>query len=305
MKRLQTFVRAAFVVSMAVAILSSIHSISAQPSTIIGQGKVKGAITLVVSEAPNAQANLNLAGTASHIGKFTIQGSGAVSFNGTRYVQTAPAVFIVTDANGDSLLGTFDYDLNWVPGTYELSGRAEINAGTGRYFGYAGHADFLGIVNGLTGQINESTFDFYLEKTVAGKTIHGSGQADGTSVITPQAGGVLGIVSLLNGTASHLGKVKIQLNSAGTVVNGTPTPVPPSTMTITTANGDLIQGTFKWLHQQLGALKFEVYGPFTITGGTGAYQNVTGSGTYRGVLDILAGTNKEGSFEFDLLIPRN
>src|SRR5829696_8241935 len=98
----------------------------AAPSQIIGKGKGRGSIILDLSDASHPQARLKLAGNASHVGKFTVDGTGAVSWNETRYVPSSAASFIITSGNGDTLIGSFAYDLNWSPGLYELTGRAEI-----------------------------------------------------------------------------------------------------------------------------------------------------------------------------------
>ena len=292
---------------MTSALLIMVHSpqLAAGPSQINGKGKGTGSITLDLSNPTQPRAQLKLAGNASQVGKFTVEGAGAVSWNGTRYVATAPAAFLVTSGNGDTLIGTFPYDLDWSPGQYELTGRAQISGGTGRFFAYSGYADFASTVNGLTGEINDAVFAFVLD-AAPGKTLHGSGQGEGVAAITPPPEGVMseniiGIESVLRGTAAHLGKVRIEIMSAGRVIDLIPTPEPPTTVKITTAAGDTLSGTARWLNRPISLLKYEVYGPFTITEGTGEFLGVIGQGNYRGILDLVTGKITDGTFEFDLL----
>lgn len=307
MKTISIKVNPLSVAVLACALVFMSHSprTVAGPSQIIGKGKGTGSITLDLSDPSHPEAQLKLAGNASHVGKFTVEGAGAVSWNGTRYVPSAPASFTVTSGDGDTLIGNFAYDLDWSPGLYELTGRAEISGGTGRFFAYSGYADFASTVNGLTGEINDAAFTFVLN-AAPGKTLHGSGRGEGVATITPPPEGVLSgnvitIHSVLQGTAAHLGKVTIELNSAGRVINLTPTPEPPTTVNITTATGATLSGTARWLNRQISLLKYEVYGPFTITEGTGEFQGVIGEGNYRGILDLVTGKITDGTFQFDLL----
>jgi hypothetical protein len=305
MKTISRCVHSVVLIFSALLAISSPTSVFAGRSQIIGTGKGTGAITLEGIEASHPRARLSLRGNATHIGKFTVEGSGAVVLNGTHYEPSTAASFTVTSGNGDTLIGSFAYDLNWSPGQYELTGRAEITSGTGRYFGYSGYADFVSTVNGLTGEIRDAAFTFVLD-AIPGQRLHGTGRGEGTATITPPAEGVLSgnvilIQSHLDGTASHLGKLAIDLNSAGRVIDLTPTPVPPTTVLITTASGATLSGTARWLNRPISFLKYEVYGPFTITSGTGEFEDVIGQGNYRGILDLLTGKITEGSFDFDLL----
>jgi len=296
-----------FVTTATVYLLTALAPHSNAANQIAGTGKATGQLTLDTSDLAHVRANLQLSGTASQVGKFMIEGSGPIEWNGSHYEQIAPASFTVATPAGDQLFGTFTYNLAWVPGRYELSGPAQITGGTGQFFAYTGTADFHATVQAPSGTITDATFTFLLEKLVPGKTVHGVGHAEGQSTLTPPPAGFLSgdpiqIHTVLQGNASHLGKITLELNATGKVVDLKPSPIPPSAMTITLKNGDTLYGTFRWLNREFGFPKYEVFGPFTILGGTGEFENVTGAGTYRGILDVLSGKNTDGTFEFDLLL---
>jgi hypothetical protein len=177
MKTILTRVNCAFALGSALLVISGSPASVAGPSKIIGKGKGTGSITLDLSDANNPRAQLRLKGNASNFGKFTVEGDGAISWNGTRYVPTSPASFTVTSGDGDTLIGAFAYDLNWSPGLYELTGRAEISGGTGRFFAYSGYADFASTVNGLIGEVNDAVFTFVLD-AAPGQTLHGTDSHD-------------------------------------------------------------------------------------------------------------------------------
>ncbi len=121
---------------------------------------------------------------------------------------------------------------------------------------------------------------------LAASTITGHGSFDGTVQIAIADPGPVILDIDATGNITHLGKCQLHLHTEADFSTGQPVPIPPSTGTITAANGDTLSFTLRWTTNQLDPGVFDTSGPFTITGGTGRYAGATGGGNYHGIVDL-------------------
>jgi len=110
--------------------------------------------------------------------------------------------------------------------------------------------------------------------------------------VGPPANGVITLAIPGEGKATHLGESAWYANSW---VDMKPYPwIQTGEMEFTAANGDQLFGTFAGEGVPTGATSVRFEGKFTITGGTGRFEGVTGTGTYHGTAD-----GNEGMLYFD------
>jgi hypothetical protein len=127
---------------------------------------------------------------------------------------------------------------------------------------------------------------------------HGRGSFTGRATLTPMGGDQVALELNVAGNVTHLGKCTLRIHSLADVSGAVPIPLPPSTGVITAANGDTVSFTLRWTVQEVASGVFDVLGPLEITGGTGRFRGVTGSGEYGGRLDANTGACAfEGTYE--------
>jgi hypothetical protein len=124
---------------------------------------------------------------------------------------------------------------------------------------------------------------------LAGTSVRGHGTCTGDITLMPIGGGKVEIQINTTGNITHLGKSTVSVHSIADFNPAVPIPVLPSTGRVTAANGDLIFFTLRWTAQTIDSGVFNVTGPFDVTEGTGRFNGVAGSGTYRGRIDIQTG----------------
>lgn len=125
---------------------------------------------------------------------------------------------------------------------------------------------------------------------LAAHAIHGKASFSGHATLTPISGNQVDLELNVAGNVTHLGKSTVRIHSLADVSGSVPQPLPPSTGVITAANGDTISFTLKWEVSEAAPGVFDVVGPLDITGGTGRFAGVSGSGEYAGRLNANTGT---------------
>ena len=111
---------------------------------------------------------------------------------------------------------------------------------------------------------------------------HIRGSADGTVSVTPGEDGASPVTIHFSGTGilTHIGRFEFVLDFLATVDSeGNPSPVPGSTGTITTPDGDQIFFTLSWTADRDGD-QIDGTGPVTAQAGTGKFAQVTVSGEF-------------------------
>ena len=110
--------------------------------------------------------------------------------------------------------------------------------------------------------------------------------------VGPPANGIITFAIPGQGQATHLGMSTwytlsgVDMNEATWIQTGD--------MKFTAANGDQLSGAYAGEAAPTGATSVRFEGKFTITGGTGRFEGVTGTGTYHGTAD-----GNEGMLYFD------
>ena len=123
----------------------------------------------------------------------------------------------------------------------------------------------------------------------AAHALRGSGNFTGHATVTPLAGGHQNLDIVADGIVTHLGKSIVRLHTEADFSGSVPSPLPPSTGTITAANGDTISFILKWTVEEIAPGIFYTVGPFTIIGGTGRFAAASGGGDYEGIVDVGGG----------------
>ena len=124
---------------------------------------------------------------------------------------------------------------------------------------------------------------------LAAHVLHGHGSCTGRIILTPLGGNQADVAINVSGNITHLGKSTIQLRSVADFSGPVPVPLPPTTGTVTAANGDTISFILEWTATEVEAGVFHVSGPFDVTGGTGRFEGAGGGGTYDGLIDLNTG----------------
>lgn len=136
---------------------------------------------------------------------------------------------------------------------------------------------------------------------MAGHAVPIKGTLDSQNTIVAPAPGLPGSSDLFflnidgsaTGKASHLGAITAQLGfDLGFTFLNPVTPVPDDfagTITFRAANGDLLYATFDGAYDEPGSLTFTA--TITFTGGTGRFEDASGSATLEG-----QDTNASGQF---------
>ncbi len=133
---------------------------------------------------------------------------------------------------------------------------------------------------------------------LAAGALRGHANFAGRATLTPLTNNQVALELNVAGTATHLGKCTVRIQSLADVSGSGPTPIPPSTGVITAANGDTVSFTLTWTVDEVVSGVFDVIGRMQITGGTGRFTDATGSGAYEGRLDANNGTCAfDGSYE--------
>lgn len=120
---------------------------------------------------------------------------------------------------------------------------------------------------------------------------HVRGSAAGAVSVTPgeNEASPLTIHFSGTGTLTHIGRIEFVLDCLATVDSeGNPSPVPGSTGTITTPNGDQIFFTLRWIADRDGDQIYAT-GPVTARGGTGRFAQVTVSGEFETLANLGTG----------------
>ena len=113
--------------------------------------------------------------------------------------------------------------------------------------------------------------------------------------VGPPVNGVLTFAIPGQGRATHLGESTWYTDSR---VDTNQVPfLQTGDMELTAANGDHLFGTYAGLGEPTGATSVRFWGNFTITGGTGRFEDATATGTYNGTAD-----GNEGVLYFDGLL---
>jgi hypothetical protein len=122
---------------------------------------------------------------------------------------------------------------------------------------------------------------------LAAAALRGRGLLVGRVTPTDLGGGHVDLAIAGKGHISHLGRSTFSLHLVADFSGPEPAPVPPTEGLITAANGDRVSFTVSgWTAVEVAPNSFRVEGPFQITGGTGRFQSATGSGFYRGGVDL-------------------
>ena len=111
---------------------------------------------------------------------------------------------------------------------------------------------------------------------------HVRGSAAGTVIVTPGENDASPVTIHFSGTGTltHIGRFEFVLDCLATVDSeGNPNPVPGSTGTISTPNGDQIFFTLSWTADRDGD-QIDATGPVTAQAGTGRFAQVTVSGEF-------------------------
>ena len=133
---------------------------------------------------------------------------------------------------------------------------------------------------------------------LAASALRGHANFAGRATLAPLNDDQVALELNVAGTATHLGKCTVRIQSLADVSGAGPTPIPPSTGVITAANGDTVSFTLTWTVHEVASGVFDVTGRMHITGGTGRFTDATGSGEYRGRLDANKRTCAfEGTYE--------
>ena len=133
---------------------------------------------------------------------------------------------------------------------------------------------------------------------LAASALKGKASLSGAAVLTPVSTNQVGLELNLTGIVTHLGKSAVRIHSLADVTGSTPNPIPPSTGTITSANGDDVTFTLTWNVSEVSPGVFAVAGAIHINGGTGRFTGATGRGDYHGVLDANTGAcTFDGTYE--------
>ena len=112
-------------------------------------GTLDGMATITPLSPPLLSVTIDAAGTASHLGRFTVNVPHVVN------AQTRIAVgsYVFTAANGDTLRATFtgQATLTATPGVLAIAEEATITGGTGRFAGASGTFTTQRVFNQMTG----------------------------------------------------------------------------------------------------------------------------------------------------------
>ena len=119
--------------------------------------------------------------------------------------------------------------------------------------------------------------------------LRGRGSFTGHASLTPLSGGQVEMQINVAGNVTHLGKSTVRIHSVADFSGPIPTPIPPTTGVITAANGDTVTFRLRWSVLEVAPGAYQTSGPFDITGGTGRFNNASGAGDYRGLVDINSG----------------
>jgi hypothetical protein len=104
------------------------------------------------------------------------------------------------------------------------------------------------------------------------------------------------VTSTGSALATHLGRVAAR--SVEETVN-LATGEGVATHEFTAANGDVILVDFIFTAIPTSETEFDVSGTWQISGGTGRFENATGSGSYSGLVQFTSATTATGHFEME------
>ncbi len=124
---------------------------------------------------------------------------------------------------------------------------------------------------------------------LAANVLHGHGSFTGRASVASLGGNIADLTINASGNVTHLGKSRVQLHTVADFSGPVPVPTPPSTGTITAANGDRISFVLRWTVTEVEPGVFRTSGPFDITSGTGRFNGASGGGTYDGLVDLNTG----------------
>ena len=111
------------------------------------------------------------------------------------------------------------------------------------------------------------------------------GRLDGTVTVTPLEPPMANVFIAAAGTATHLGRFEVEIPH---LVNFA-TAIGEGTFTFTAANGDQLTATFTGTADTSTPI-FSIVEHATITGGTGRFEDASGSFTVHRSYDVAAGT---------------
>jgi hypothetical protein len=126
----------AFAIAMAVITAPGLAGPVVAGEQVPFKGSLQGDVTIVPLVPPSVFADVDATGTATHLGRFTLDIPHTVD----RGKMTAKGRYVFTAANGDEVHADFDgvSTLTDVPNVLAIVETATITGGTGRFAGATG-----------------------------------------------------------------------------------------------------------------------------------------------------------------------